>query len=322
MFSNLYIPLPESKEYPTSEWFNGLIDLHMYNLPCVFERTFDAIELAKMCREAGYRAILLKNHFYPTIEGVYLARKMVPGIETYGSVVLNPQVGGLNPWAVDAAILLGAKAIWMGNMYAGTLSDKPFRSQYGWGMMVPKDHKWVTRPTKRWMLHKPINVIDLKTEKLLPEVYDIVELIAENDVILDTCHISKKECQILIPEARKAGCRKIIITHIPIIPGPDPKRYWTIEEAKEIVKEGAILEHIGGRYVRAGTLEDIKFLAGFIKEVGADKCELASDCGALIEMHPIETMRYFILALLKNGISKREIEVMTKENPAKLLNLD
>ena len=316
------IPLPESKEYPTSEWLNGLIDLHMYNLPCIFERTFDTIELARMCRDAGYRAIVLKNHFYPTIEGAYLARKMVPGIETYGSVVLNPPVGGLNPWAVDAAIWLGAKSIWFGNMYAGTLSEKPFRTQYGWGQMVPMDHKWVTRPTKRWMLHKPINVIDLKTEELLPEVYDIIDIIAENDVILDTCHISKKECRILIPEARKKGCKKIIITHIPILPSSNPESYWTIEEAKEIVKEGAILEHIAPVYVRLGTPKDIKFLANFIKEVGADKCELASDCGALIEMHPIESMRYFIVALLKEGISPKEIETMTKKNPAKLLNLD
>jgi len=314
------ITLAESKEYPTSEWLNGLIDLHMYNAPCVFERTFDAIELAKQCREAGYRAIVLKNHFYPTIEGAYLARKMVPGIETYGSIVLNPQVGSLNPWAVDAAILLGAKMIWMGNMYAGTLSEKPFRSEYGWGSMVPMTHKWVTRPTKRWMLHKPINIIDLKTDELLPEVYDIINIIAENDVILNTCHISKRECKVLIPEARKAGVKKIIIDHIPIIPDPDPERYWKVEEAKEIAKEGAILEHIAGGYIKHP--KETKLLAEFIKEVGADKCELASDCGAMIEMHPIESMRYFILTLLKNGISEREIKMMTKENPAKLLNLD
>jgi len=315
------ISLAESKEYPTSEWLNGFIDLHMYNAPCVFQRTFDAIELAKQCREAGYRAILLKNHFYPTIEGAYLARKMVPGIETYGSVVLNPPVGGLNPWAVDAAIMLGAKTIWMGNMYAGTLSEKPFRTRYGLGI-APE--KWKTRPTKRWMLHKPINLIDLKTEELLPEVYDIIELIAESDIILDTCHISKKECKILIPEARKAGVKKIILDHICIIPDADPEFFpgdrWTVEEAKEIVKEGAILEHIAGSYIRHP--KETKLLVEFIKEVGADKCEIASDCGAFSTLHPIETMRHFIYTLVKNGISEKEIEVMTKKNPAKLLNLD
>jgi len=54
------VPLAETNEYRTSEWLNGLIDLHLYNAPCVFERSFDMIELAKMCRQAGYRAIVLK----------------------------------------------------------------------------------------------------------------------------------------------------------------------------------------------------------------------------------------------------------------------
>jgi len=180
-------------------------------------------------------------------------------------------------------------------------------------------------------MHKPINVIDLKTEKLLPEVHDIIELVAENDVILDTCHISKKECMILIPEARRAGCRKILINHIhlrgitdrafdPAVDQMLEESAWTIEEVKQMVKEGAVMEHSAAMYV--GRRNETKSLAEFIKEVGANSCEIASNCGGMHLLHPVETMRYLIIDLLKNGISEAEIETMTKRVPARLLNLD
>ena len=114
--------------FPTSEWLKGLVDLHLYNRPCIFERMFTTTELAKQCRNAGYRAIVVKNHFYPTMESAFMARQQVPGIGVYGSITLNWPVGGINPFAVYSAIELGAKIVWMGSMHAGTLSDKPFRS--------------------------------------------------------------------------------------------------------------------------------------------------------------------------------------------------
>lgn len=142
-------------------------------------------------------------------------------------------------------------------------------------------------------------------------------------MILNTCHISKRECKVLIPEARKTAVKKIIIDHMPIIPSGDKESYWTVDEAKQIAKQGAIIEHVAATYTNApdSYSNATKFLAEFIKEVGADKCELSSDCGAIVAMHPIESMRYFILTLLKAGLSETEIEMMTKKNPARLLNL-
>ena len=153
--------------FPTKEWFDGLIDLHIYNRPCIFERMFTTRELAKQCRDVGYRAIVTKNHFYPTIEGAFLARQDVPGIDIYGSITLNWPVGGLNPFAVYSAIELGAKIVWMGSMHAGALSDKPFRSRVNFQDLVNPDNSWVKAPTSNWMIKPPTNAINLETGELL-----------------------------------------------------------------------------------------------------------------------------------------------------------
>jgi hypothetical protein len=82
----------------------GICEMHVHSAPSIFERPFDDIELAKQMREIGYRAVLIKCHHTVTAARAQLVRKMVPGIDIYGGVVLNYPVGGLNPLAVEAAI--------------------------------------------------------------------------------------------------------------------------------------------------------------------------------------------------------------------------
>jgi hypothetical protein len=71
------MPVAEAKDYTRSEWLNGLTDQYPYDVPCVFEGTSDATEPARMCEESGYRAIVLKNHFY--MPSLFVATNIVPG---------------------------------------------------------------------------------------------------------------------------------------------------------------------------------------------------------------------------------------------------
>ena len=44
--------------------------------------------------------IVLKNHEMPTTQLAYTVSEVVPGIQIWGSIVLNRSVGGINPDAV------------------------------------------------------------------------------------------------------------------------------------------------------------------------------------------------------------------------------
>jgi hypothetical protein len=303
-----YVDLLKAFQSDSWQWLKGVSDLHVYCLPCVYMRLFDEIELAKQFRAVGYRAFVSKRHHCCNADSAKLVTKHVPGIDVFGGIVLNWCVGGLNPHAVDAAILMGAKVVWMGNMHAGTLSERPFHSEYNWHN-IPDDHVLKTRPVREWMVAPPINIIDLETGELLPEVIQIIDLVADaGDVILNTCHISYKECAALVPVARDAGVTGIMIDHA---------HRFSVEEQKRLVEMGAYLE-----YDVPKDESKHKSIAEFMKEIGPEHCVLTSGMGAATHCHPIDEMRHMMMSLRMNGLSEREVDLMTKVTPAKLLCLD
>jgi hypothetical protein len=45
--------------------------------------------MCKLYRDRGFRGVLLMNHWDPAGGQAYLARKVAPGIEVWGGIVLN-----------------------------------------------------------------------------------------------------------------------------------------------------------------------------------------------------------------------------------------
>lgn len=310
-------------ELESAKWMEGIVDVHVYTLPCVYKRMFDGIELAKQCNEVGYRAILSKRHHCINADAAYYVRKMVPGFGYYGGIVLNWEVGGLNPSAVDAAIMLGAKEVWMPNRHAGRGNSKIITSDI-YTHILPQNLQ--ERPSVLKRRYEPINVLT-EEGKLKHVLYEIFDLIKDADIILGTGHISRQEAFTLVKEAKRTGVKKILITH----PTTDARalepnaygemdaglHYWTTEDMKKITELGAILEFNASYMIKEG-----KSMSDAIKRVGADKCVIASGAGAYTGFHPIEAMRYAIRSMRIDGISEKETNLMTKDKPAFLLGLD
>ena len=59
-----------------------------------------------------------------------------------------------------------------------------------------------------------------------------------------------------------------------------------------------------------------------VRSVGAERCIMSTDLGQAHNPAPAEGMRMAIATMLRCGLTEREIEVMIKANPAKLLGLD
>jgi hypothetical protein len=84
-----------------AQTLTGAIDMHAHADPDGDARKIDAIDLARLAKERGMRAIVLKNHYEPTQTLAYIVRKVVPGIEVFGGISLDLTVGGVNPAAVE-----------------------------------------------------------------------------------------------------------------------------------------------------------------------------------------------------------------------------
>ncbi len=95
------------------ELIQGAIDIHAHTHPALFPRPSDDVDLARMAREMGMRAVVLKDHHMGTSARAYHAHKAVPGIRVVGGVVLNTYLGGLNPYAVEAEVRYGGRIVWM-----------------------------------------------------------------------------------------------------------------------------------------------------------------------------------------------------------------
>jgi len=276
----------------------GVVDMHIHTAPDVFERRVNDIEAVRQAKEVGMRAVLLKCHQTLTADRAWLVAKMEPGIEVFGALCLDiASCGGINVEAVKVAIKLGAKEIWM-----PTIDAANHLKYYGGN------------------LENAVEVFS-KNESLKPEMEQILKLIAESNVILGTGHLSPRETEILVDEAKKIGVKKILVTH------PEFEAIkMPVETQKKLVKKGALMEYCFFSVVHLGflgrrTLISPAELASQIREVGAENCVMSTDFGNIFLPPPIEGMRMYISSMRAQGISQREIDIMVKENPSKLLDI-
>jgi predicted TIM-barrel fold metal-dependent hydrolase len=59
-----------------------------------------------------------------------------------------------------------------------------------------------------------------------------------------------------------------------------------------------------------------------VKAVDAERCIMSSDLGQSYNPAPAEGLRMAIATMLRYQLTEKEIELMIKTNPAKLLGLD
>jgi hypothetical protein len=279
------------------ELLHGAIDMHIHAGPDVIPRRLDALETARQAREAGMRAIVLKNHFYPTAPLVEMVKKLVPGIEVFGSLCLDHEVGGLNAYAVKNSAQMGARIVWMPTFSAANSRKSAAQGAGGEGL----------------------SILDVQG-RLRPEVAPILKLIKQYNMVLATGHISPLEAEVLIAEAVKEGISKLMITH-PLEPGISNQPF-TQEVLQRWVQLGAYIELTFLGLLPTGAGNSPAGMVEAIKGIGAGYFIMSTDLGQANNPPPAEGMRMFIATLLNKGITREEIEAMVKVNPGQLLGLE
>lgn len=269
----------------------GVIDLHIHAAPDIRPRLMDDIELAREAAEADMRAVLFKSHHTLTADRAAIAEKHSGGVCVFGGLVLNHAVGGLNPAAVEAALALGAQEIWM-----PTLDAANHRSAKGMG-------------------DGGITILD-ETGALLPAVLEILRLVAEQDVILGTGHLSVGEIQPLVKAARKSGVKRILITHpeLPIV-------NMSVAVQEEMVGPDLFFERCLIVTTPGEGGLPLSTIAAAVRQVGTETTVMATDFGQAENPSPVEGMRRYIKEMLDFGFDQNEIERMTCVNPAGLLGI-
>jgi len=280
----------------------GAIDVHIHSAPDIFPRIMNDIELALSAKQEGMSAILIKNHVALTADRAEVATQQTD-FPVFGAIALNLPVGGLNLHAVEVALKLGAKEVWLPTIHA---------SHY----VAQKDHV----PTLAKEVRDDIKGIYLLNEDgtLKEELYPIFKKIAEYNVVLGTGHITPKETKAVVREAAKVGVKKIVVTH-PLASFIN----FTNEDMKEVLDSGTMfLEHVFNDVTRqvAHPITQKK-IADAIRAIGAKYCVMSTDTGQWLNPIPAQSMGIYIKDMLDLGISEEDVRMMVSTNPARMLGL-
>ena len=269
------------------------VDIHVHFAPDPkVERRSDALEVAHLAKEMGMRGLVLKSHEYPTHPVAYTVSKMVPGISLIGGISLDVEVGGLNPMALEASANMGGRVVWM-----PTFSSRADRQRKG--------------------LDGGIYILDGRNH-LVPEVYTLLEIIKEHDMVLATGHLSTEESMVLVDEARNLGIQRIVVTHASTM------AFWTgmtLEDMKALAAKGAFIEHCIHVIMPLTLRMNPTELAEMVQAIGPEHCVVSTDFGQAYHPVPPEGLRMGIATLLKAGMEEVEVGMMVKDNPSRLLGL-
>ena len=277
----------------------GVVDMHVHTNPDLRLRMYDDFELCDAAARVGARAIVLKSHLGSTAERAWLANRYnrqehgENGFSMFGSVTLNRCIGGINPAAVENALRLGAKAVWLPTQSARNHLEKTGQNA-----------------------DAAVDVV--RGGEVVPELIEVFRLIREFGAVLCTAHIAPAETSVVARAARAAGVEKIVVTH---------PEWWVVgmsaEDQLRLVRDyGVILERCfaqnmgGGRY-RSNLPDNLQI----IRAAGYRNVVVATDGGQTENPRWEFAMREYMGYLLEHGVPWAHVCHMTHDLPCALLGI-
>ena len=285
---------------------HGVIDMHLHAGPCLLERPFDELEIARQARDVGYRALVLKSIFVPNADRVELVRQSVPGIALYGGLVLNHSIGGVNPEAVATAVGFGAKVVWLPTVHSCNhikffgVSHYPWQKQKGF---------------RRKSEVAGISLVGVNGE-LIPDMIEVLDIAKAAKLVIATGHVSAEEIIAVAKYADKIGFDKVLLTHVGW-----HATDWPDETLMRMKDLPCTFEFTINPCMPSRQQANPKTFAKKILMLGSKRCIAATDLGQLDTTHPIDGFRMWLRILRDNGLDDGDIDLLARKNPARLLDL-
>lgn len=300
-----------SRDLEVAALLKGAIDLHVHSGPSVMPRILGHDEAQAQAEEAGFRAILYKDHYYPGMAHAEMLERAYPDrkVKLFSGTALNNACGGINRYAVDHCIKLGGRIVWMPTFSAKNHLEK-YAAKHKQAMSFPTTREKMVEPM-------PLTVLDANGA-LTDETKVCLDLIAEGDIILAGGHLHVTEQVPLYEEAKRRGVRKMMINH------PTYLIDCTDEDMRSFASMGVYLEHSICMFIEHSRTKmfEASELKHIIEVAGADRTVLGSDLGMMDAPLPVEGWRAVIAMLLDMQFSEAEIRKMISGNAATLLGLD
>jgi Family of unknown function (DUF6282) len=287
----------------------GAIDPHVHSGPSIAPRALDHVELARQMSDAGFVAVVTKDHDYAGVATAALIAKQFPDLRTkvFSGIVLNNVVGGMNVYAVEHTAAMGGKIVWMPTLAA--------ENHLRWEKSSPKFAHPAS--TSKMRPVTPVPVLD-ENRRVRDDVKEVLDVIARNDMVLASGHLHVSETWIIFEEAQRRGVKRLVFTH------PEEIVNASLNDVKGIAGMGAYVEHslcmfLDGSKFKTASAED---LGHHIEAAGVDQTIFCSDLGQVGVFSPLEGFRRGVAMCMDLGYSDDDIHKMISTNTARMLGLD
>ena len=142
---------------------------------------------------------------------------------------------------------------------------------------------------------------------VLPELREVLGLIARHNMLLATGHLSRDEIFAVVDAALEEGVRDIVITH-PEFPSQD----LSVDDQKQLADKGALLERCfttphTGKVTWERWIENIR-------ATGPEHSVLSTDLGQVFNPPVEDGMALMVDRLLEAGFKDEEVYVMAVVN--------
>jgi hypothetical protein len=282
------------------------IDMHCHFCPDVFgagpensPEGFNPLEAARFAQESGHRAVVLKSHSFPSVQVAATVQAAAPEIRVFGGICTDQPTGGMNVFAVEMALRMGAKIVWLPTVH----SHQDYLAGLGGRMGVEGEG---------------IKVVDGEGRPT-PELQAIFDLVRQYDGVLATGHTSAAEHYVAVRNFARDG--KVLVTHAGERMGGAG---LSPQQCRELADLGAVIE------LTALTCTPIMGHAGksagdmarMIQAIGCSRCTLSTDYGWSREMGEApRALSEFMEELWKEGLSEADLTQMAAAKPAEMLGL-
>src|SRR3569833_548564 len=288
----------------------GAVDMHCHSGPSVMARDLNHIEAMQEAAAAGFRAMLIKDHYYSATPITEMLNQAYGHLKVtmLSGVPLNKAVGGFNKHADDHGIALGARLVWLPTFSARNHIDSPYGSRAGF------PHSFL-----KMIPFEPLTPLDDEGQ-VKDEVKEILDLIAQNDVILAGGHLHISEIFPVFEEALKRGVQRLLVNHPSFIVGASH------EDIRRLVAMGAYIEHSLCMFMeipkRKRNPKPPKEKHKQNQTNTEERTILASDLGQRGVDHPVAGFRSVIKTCIDLGYSDEDIRKMVSTNALHLLRME
>jgi hypothetical protein len=286
----------------------GAVDPHVHSGPSIAARALDHVELLKAASQAGFAAVVTKDHDYSGVMTAALINRHFPELTTklYSSIVLNNVVGGFNPFAVEHTAAMGGRIVWMPTLAA--------ENHLCWEVATGRTH-----PASTDKMRHAVGIPVLNADKTVrDDVKAVLDIIAKNDMALASGHLHISETWLVFEEAQRRGAKRLVLTH------PEEIVDASMNDVQGMAAMGAFVEHSlcmfleGSKFKIAGGEE----LRKYIEAAGVDQTIMCSDLGQVGAFSPLEGFRRGIKLCIELGYNDEQIRKMFSLNAARMLGIE